>query len=181
MGGTIDKAYPKSTGGYTFEICKPAASRILQRGNVSPPSCDVRVEECIRKDSQDITDQDRRELWELCYYHHSAHLPSTDHSINDSVSRFIITHGTDTMIKTGMYLSGRLSAQQSRMIIVLVGSKLPETFKDSDADFNLGVALGAVQSMGEDRTGVYIAMNGAVLPAHHASRNEADGSFFFQD
>ena len=30
MGGTIDKDYPRLTGGYAFEIDEPAAERILQ-------------------------------------------------------------------------------------------------------------------------------------------------------
>jgi L-asparaginase len=32
-GGTIDKDYPKATGGYAFEIGEPAVKRILQRVN----------------------------------------------------------------------------------------------------------------------------------------------------
>ena len=42
-------------------------------------------------------------------------------------------------------------------VIVLTGSFLPETFKDSDAEFNIGFALGCLLSLQEP--GVYIAMN----------------------
>ena len=46
-------------------------------------------------------------------------------------------------------------------LVVFTGAFTPEAFKDSDADFNIGMALGALQSLpttGNSR--VYIAMNG---------------------
>ncbi len=68
--------------------------------------------------------------------------------------KIIITHGTDTMIKTAI----RLSVIKAKTII-LTGALKPERIKDSDADFNLGVAIGAIGSI---PAGVYIAMNGMV-------------------
>ena len=58
------------------------------------------------------------------------------------VENFIITHGTDTMIETSLFLSHKLIKVENRMKIVLTGAFLPESFKDSDADFNIGVAIG---------------------------------------
>ena len=46
-------------------------------------------------------------------------------------------------------------------LVVFTGAFTPEAFKDSDADFNVGLALGALQSLtatGNSR--VYVAMNG---------------------
>ena len=47
--------------------------------------------------------------------------------------------------------------------------------KDSDADFNIGVAVGAVQCM--ERAGVYVAMNGKVLSAGSVTRDMDTGKF----
>ena len=46
-------------------------------------------------------------------------------------------------------------------MIVFTGAMLPERFIDSDAMFNLGMAVAAVQTCG---AGVYIAINGEVVP-----------------
>ena len=48
-GGTIDKDYPRSSGGYAFEIDEPAAGRVLAELPVSGIAFDV-VSVC-RKDS----------------------------------------------------------------------------------------------------------------------------------
>jgi L-asparaginase len=52
--------------------------------------------------------------------------------------------------------------------IVLTGALEPALFKTSDAVFNIGCALGAVQSLGP---GVYIVMNGKVFPAGQVRKN----------
>jgi hypothetical protein len=66
--------------------------------------------------------------------------------------RILITHGTDAMLDTGAYLA----KHNIPKTITITGAFLPEAFKDSDADFNVGLALGALQTM--DKYGVYIAM-----------------------
>ena len=69
----------------------------------------------------------RRQIWEII------------ESCNSE--RIILTHGTDTIIQTAAFLS-QLAGVKSDKTIVLTGSFLPETFKQSDADFNLGLAVG---------------------------------------
>ena len=61
-----------------------------------------------------------------------------------SSERIVLTHGTDTIIQTAAFLSAAASksSQASARTIVLTGSFLPESFKQSDADFNLGLAVG---------------------------------------
>ena len=54
--GTIDKEYPKSIGGYAFEIGDPAARRVFERVN---PALQIEYVTVCRKYSQDITDADR--------------------------------------------------------------------------------------------------------------------------
>jgi L-asparaginase len=53
-------------------------------------------------------------------------------------------------------------------VIVFTGSMLPARFRSTDALFNLGCAVGALQVLAN---GVYIAMNGLVSPAHTVRKN----------
>jgi L-asparaginase len=50
----------------------------------------------------------------------------------------------------------------------------PARFRNSDAVFNLGCAVGALQSLAP---GIYIAMNGVVAPAHTVKKNRAESRF----
>ena len=124
-GGTIDKDYPRATGGYAFEIDEPAAERVL---GALPLSIAVRTQSVCKKDSQELTDADRARLVKA--------LRAT------TASRVVITHGTDTLIETAQYIA-RDSAAVGPKVVALTGAKKPEVFKDSDAAFNIGVAVGA--------------------------------------
>ena len=90
---------------------------------------------------------------------------------DSSQGRIVITHGTDTMIQTAGYLGERITSK----IIVLTGAYKPETFKDSDADFNVGFALGAARCI--NKYGVYLAMNGAVHCCDKVLRDVKTGQF----
>ena len=81
----------------------------------------------------------------------------------------IITHGTDTMLKT----AERLSSIQNKRII-LTGATKPERFKDSDAVFNIGMAIGSIPHL---KPGVYIALHGNVMAWETVSRDETTGIF----
>ncbi len=151
-GGTIDKDYPKLQMGYAFEITEPASERILRRIN---PNFEYEIVKLFRKDSLDMSDNDRKELLSLCK--------------NLSYKRLIITHGTDTMLKTAEYLSGIRDKT-----IVLTGAFRPEKFYDSDAGFNLGVAVAAVQILPPS---VYVAMSGRIYHWDDVERHPESGQF----
>jgi L-asparaginase len=51
---------------------------------------------------------------------------------------------------------------------------LPARFRSSDALFNLGCAIGALQVL---TPGVYIAMNGRIAPAAAVQKNRAQSRF----
>ena len=155
-GGTIDKDYPRKKGGYAFEIDEPAAGRILEQGRV-PWGYEILT--ACRKDSQELSDQDRKDIKALC--------------MKATQRRILITHGTDTMIETGLFLNA--VAEEHNKVIVLTGAFKPERFRDSDAAFNVGVAVGALQSLGVP--GVYIAMNGMVQLVTRVSRDKETGIF----
>ena len=58
--------------------------------------------------------------------------------------------------------------------MVLVGSLTPARFRETDAEFNIGVAVGAVQSL---NPGVYLAMNGQIFDPDNVRKNRAANRF----
>lgn len=141
-GGTIDKAYPRTetTHGYNFEIGEPAFMEIFKKVT---PCFQSEFLSIIKKDSLDFTDEDRQEVYDtVCGV------------TNDNI---IITHGTDTIYQTAEKLSGIANKR-----VVLTGAMLPAEFSKSDAMFNVGMAIGAVQTILS--CGVYIALYGRVVP-----------------
>ena len=166
-GGTIDKDYPRPTMGYAFEITDPAVGRVLE---VLDPDIEFTVISLFRKDSLDITPEDRELLVRTCL------------EVEDE--RIVISHGTDTMIETAEFLAktfirgsdpaGTMPASPDPKTIVITGAVKPERFKDSDAHANIGAALGAVQSL---EKGIYIVMHGMVLPWDGVVRDHVTGRF----
>jgi L-asparaginase len=90
--------------------------------------------------------------------------------INCEEKYILITHGTDTMCETAKLL-GESSIDKT---IVLFGSMVPYVVNGSDAFFNFGCALGSVQLL---KAGVYIAMNGRILPWNDVEKNRSLGIF----
>ena len=71
------------------------------------------------------------------------------------------------MVETARALAGI-----SGKVIVLTGALNPARFQGSDAVFNIGCAVGAIQALPD---GVYIAMNGRVWdPARVRKNREAN-------
>lgn len=140
-GGTIDKDYlPNEVNhGYNFEIGEPAYTDILAKVQ---PRFQFDFKSVVRKDSLDLTENDRELI--------KSHVETLD---NDHI---IITHGTDTIHQTAALL-----ATIHGKTIILTGAMTPEKFRLSDAEFNLGMAVAAVQTL---PPGVYIALYGQVTP-----------------
>ncbi len=71
-----------------------------------------------------------------------------------------------------MVESARVLADIPGKVIVLTGALNPARFQGSDAVFNIGCAVGALQALSD---GVYIAMNGRVWdPARVRKNREAN-------
>lgn len=150
-GGTIDKDYDTRRGTRDFTIGDPAIERILH--SVAPePNFDYAVEPVLRKDSLDTSADDRQKIREAC-----RKAPGEN---------MIVTHGTDSMIETAEELA-------CEKTVVLTGSARPQRMTDSDAAFNVGMAVGAVQSLAE---GVYVVMSGRVYD-HEEIEKRDDGQF----
>mmetsp|Transcript_32839 Transcript_32839/g.69082 ORF Transcript_32839/g.69082 Transcript_32839/m.69082 type:complete len:182 (-) Transcript_32839:1012-1557(-) len=165
MGGTIDKDYPRLTSGYAFEFGdEPAASRIL----TAHPNLGVsfNVTSICKMDSLEVTDNERSLLFDAISKILTSS-PSLHHT------RFVITHGTDTMVETAQYIRERI--KDNCAVIAFTGATKPERFVDSDASFNLGCAVGATSICSPGS--IVICMNGNVVPAEKCIREEESGMF----
>ena len=143
-GGTIDKIYFDDKSDY--QIGEPQISQILHAMHVA---FDFEVTALMRKDSLHLNDKDRALIRAIAEASNCSHI--------------LITHGTDTMTVTAEALEGI-----DDKTIVLTGALNPARFKDSDAVFNIGCAIGAVQALDP---GVYIAMNGKVWLPEEVRKN----------
>ncbi|MFW6340376.1 MAG: asparaginase domain-containing protein [Wenzhouxiangella sp.] len=149
-GGTIDKIYYDDKSDY--KIGEPEIGRILKDMNVA---FRWEVRALLRKDSLHMTDADRSLI-------RQAVLASDDR-------HYLITHGTDSMTDTAAMLTG-----MGERVIVMTGALHPARFIDSDAVFNIGCAIGAVQTL---PPGVWIVMNGRVWDPAHVRKNRSANRF----
>ena len=149
-GGTIDKVYFDDKS--DFQVGDPQIGRILQELGVA---FRFSVIPLIRKDSLHLNDEDRELLRAAIAAQPMRHV--------------LVTHGTDTMVETA-----RVLAAVQGKTIVLTGALNPARFRGSDAEFNIGTAVGAVQSL---PPGVYIAMNGRVWDPEKVRKNVSANRF----
>lgn len=149
-GGTIDKVYFDAKSQY--EVGGPNVEVVLGELNLA---IEYSITSLMRKDSLEIDDNDRALIAK---------------AVEDTISsRILITHGTDTMVETAKCLT-----HITDKTIVLTGALEPALFKTSDAMFNIGCALGAVQTLSP---GTYIAMNGKIFSADNVRKNRDKNRF----
>ena len=149
-GGTIDKVYFDAKS--EFEVGEPQIGHILREAMVG---FEFEVRSLFQKDSLDMTDADRARIREAVESCDATHV--------------LITHGTDTMADTAAALESIAGKT-----IVLTGALSPARFRSTDAVFNIGMAVAAVQAMSP---GVYVAMNGLVFRAGHVRKNRDRNRF----
>jgi len=150
-GGTFDKHYDEIRGSLTFKDSH--LPEILKFVRCSVP-VEVELNQLI--DSLDMHTSNRVRVLESC-----RRAPE---------ERIIVTHGTDTMVETAAVLG---EAQLAKTI-VLTGAMVPYIFNNSDAVFNLGCAVAAVQLLPH---GVYVVMNGRVFRWDSVRKNRELGVF----
>jgi len=149
-GGTLDKVYFDANS--EFQVGDPGVVELLAEANVT---VDHSVISLMRKDSLDLTDDDRQLI---------------RRRVADADSdRIVITHGTDTMVDTANVL-----LDIAGKTIVLTGSMQPARLRVSDAAFNVGSAILAVQTL---EPGVYIVMNGRVHDPRTTHKNRSARRF----
>lgn len=149
-GGTIDKIYFDAMS--RFEVGDPLLKHILSDALVG---FDYGVVQLFQKDSLELTDSDRAEIRRYVE--------------KDDARRIVITHGTDTMAETAAALQSIPGKS-----IVLTGALSPARFRSTDAVFNVGMAVAAVQLA---EPGVYLAMNGRIFAAGDVRKNRDTNRF----
>lgn len=149
-GGTIDKVYFDRKD--QFQVGDPQVGEVLTEANVT---FEYEVTPLLRKDSLELTDDDRRRIRESVEAAPERHV--------------VVTHGTDTMAETGRALGGLKGKT-----VVLTGAMQPARFRQTDAVFNIACAVTAVQLLPE---GVYLAMNGRIFDPARARKDVARHRF----
>ncbi len=150
-GGTIDCERIESKDKYIFE--KTHLPEMLKQGKCR---FDIESQVLMMKDSIYMTDEDREKILQSCK--------------DCKQDKIIITHGTDTMVETAQVLGKNIRNKT----IVLLGAMIPYNQKNSDALFNLGYAVSAVQSLPK---GIYITMNGKIFSWNNVRKNKELGLF----
>ena len=149
-GGTIDKVYFDALSEY--QIGDPVVSNILKEALAK---FSFEVDSILKKDSLEITDDDREHIYAQVAAEPSEHI--------------LITHGTDTMINTAQRLE-----EINNKTIVLTGAMQPARFRNTDAIFNIGYAIAAAQHLPH---GVYLAMNGQIFTPDAVQKNRVAAQF----
>ena len=150
-GGTIDKIYFDDLSQY--EVGESQIQHILHEGLVA---FDYEVEPLLHKDSLEMTHEDRQKLHDFIANH-------------EGYDGFVVLHGTDTMAEAAEALQGIKGKT-----IVLTGALTPARFKQTDAMFNVGMAVATAQVA---PPGVYIAMSGQVFEAGKVRKNRQKNRF----
>lgn len=150
-GGTFDKEYNELTGELFFT--KTHLREVLKLGRCR---LNVAITPLMLKDSLFMTDKDRAQILKTCKMVKEQSL--------------VITHGTDTMEQTAIYLGERIKNKT----IVLTGAMIPYKFGTSDGIFNLASALSFAQAL---PVGVYVAMNGKLFNFNNVTKNRKIGVF----
>lgn len=150
-GGTFDKEYDEIHGRLYFQDTH--LPEMLQMGRCR---LDVQVRTLMMVDSLEMSDTDRELIAAQC-----RDVPE---------ERIVITHGTDTMVKTAEVLAREVPGKT----MVLTGAMIPIAFGSSDGLFNLGSALTAAQLL---PPGAWVAMNGRIFPWGDVQKNRDTGVF----
>jgi len=150
-GGTFDKEYNELNGTLFFKDTHLPEMLKLGRCKLQ-----VDIRTLMLVDSLDMTDEDRKLI--------------VDHCSKIADERILITHGTDTIDQTAR----TLAEAKLPKTIVLTGAMIPYKFGSSDGLFNLGSALGFVQTLPH---GVYVAMNGRYFLWNRVRKNRSTGEF----
>lgn len=149
-GGSIDKEYEALDQAFT--IGNGAVDRVLRCVN---PNFDANIISLFQKVSTDISEEDKAVILKAC--------------TEVSTDKIIITYGTDAMVGMGEFLVG-----VENKTIVITGSLKSQLIKDTDAEFNLGFAAAAVQTLAP---GIYIAMSGRIYSWNECEKDMTTGQF----
>jgi L-asparaginase len=155
-GGTIEKVYHEPTGSIANIDSKIERYFKLLR----LPDLKVEITHLMNKDSLEMSEADRQVVVEVV--RHKLQRPSP----------VVITHGTDTMVETGLLLQRSLGGLQAP--IILTGAMTPLGFEGSDGLQNMTESLLAARLL---PPGVYLVMHNQVFPIDRVRKDKENARF----
>jgi L-asparaginase len=155
-GGTIEKVYLERTGSVANLGTKIA--KYLDKLRL--PGLKVKTAHVMNKDSLDMTAADRESVLRMVEKKLKYPAP------------IVITHGTDTLVETGLLLKKRLRGL--KYPIVLTGAMTPLGFEKSDGLQNLTESLVAARLL---PPGVYLAIHSQVFPIDRVRKDRKHSRF----
>jgi L-asparaginase len=155
-GGTIEKEYSEQLG-----TVHNSASKIGQYlKSLRLPDSEIQIIPLMNKDSFEMTPEDRATL-----VSELAELLPRNHPV-------VITHGTDTMVETGLYIENAFPGL--KVPIILTGAMTPLGFEGSDGLQNLTESLFAAQLL---PPGVFVVIHGQVFPTSKVRKDRELATF----
>ena len=161
-GGTIEKVYSEQQGSVANLVVHPEDKIERYLGRLRLPETVVDTTRLMNKDSLEMTDDDRAQVLEAVRERLDAPV--------------VITHGTDTMVETGLYLLRALG--ELRFPIVLTGAMTPLGFESSDGLQNLTESFFAARVLDP---GVYVVMHNHVFPVDRVRKDRERAQFVRTD
>ncbi len=158
-GGTIEKVYSEQTG--NVQNLDSKIDRYFRQLRL--PDAEIQVTHLMNKDSLEMTDADRGHILDVVREKLKAPAP------------IIITHGTDTMVDTGLVLQENLSGLA--VPIVLTGAMTPLGFESSDGLQNLTESLLAARVL---QPGVYVVMHNQIFPVDRVRKDRNAAKFVWK-
>jgi L-asparaginase len=158
-GGTLEKVYSEQTGAVANRDSK--IDRYLQMLRL--PDAEVHTIQMLNKDSLEMTDADRLSI-----------LAKVQSLLPERVP-IVVTHGTDTMIQTGLFLKQHLA--DVPVPIVFTGAMTPLGFEGSDGLQNLTESLFAARIVGP---GIYVVIHNQLFPIDRVRKDRELARFVSQ-
>jgi L-asparaginase len=155
-GGTIEKVYLEPTG--SVANIDPKIDQYL--GKLRLPGLTIKTAHIMNKDSLEMTAADRESVLQMVEQKLKHPAP------------VVITHGTDTLVETGLLLKQRL--RHLKFPVVLTGAMTPLGFEKSDGLQNLTESLLAARLL---PPGVYLVIHGQVFPIDRVRKDRQHARF----
>jgi len=159
-GGTIEKVYSEQSG--SVENVDAKIARYLRLLRL--PHLEIETARLMNKDSLEMSDDDRQRV-----------LDAVRDKLASLPAPVVITHGTDTMVETGLLL--HRSLPDLSVPIVLTGAMTPLGFEGSDGLQNLTESLLAARLL---PPGVYVVMHNQVFPVDRVRKDRELARFVWK-
>jgi L-asparaginase len=157
-GGTIEKTYSGQNG----EVANPSSKMERYLRLLRLPDLEVNLVRLMNKDGLNMTDEDR------------VLLLGMTRAILKEKAPIVITHSTDTMVESGLYLKRAIPYVQ--VPIVLTGAMTPLGFEGSDGLQNITESLLAVRLIFH---GFYVVIHGHYVAIENMWRQGGRFRFSF--